>query len=418
MAGYVDILERIKSRNEFFKSDRFDLKSTETFAVNLRKSKRAFCASQKRFKPAESHSESKSALYNLVPDLSSLASNVDKFSYFLRYLPQVTDMAIEFLILEEMRLMLEPKNESLCFTQLHEEDIHYLASLICQRNDKIAEIIIDCLLNLIFYCDTIVEPLVEFGFAQSCLSKINNNCSSITYSAIWCLSNLAGSTSAIRERLKECGVLDFLIEFLIENEHLSKKVEAISLWAIKNFTVSPIILELEKLKDLITILKRSLTMKDLEIKLNSLLSLYYVLSTSESYAKAVMQSGIMSEVLKIIELKETDLVYFAIKIVSWLLSASDTTTQQMINLGVISKLALHICHVDSKIRNEVFFCFSNLLAGTEGQRISVMQDFVFIKIMDGLCDHKQRVRQQAGFCFENLSKKLQAMAFSKSSAKP
>ena len=168
--------------------------------------------------------------------------------------------------------------------------------------------------------------------------------------------------------------------------------------------LKPVVLELDKLQNLISVLKRSLRNEDLEIKLNSIRSLYFVLTSSESYAKTALQSGIISEVLGYIQMKEKKLVYYAIKIASLLISASDSTTQQMINLGVIPKLALHICNPDTQIRNEVFFSCSNLLAGTEGQRMCVIQDAIFLKLIDGLCDSDQGVRQQAGYCFYNLSK--------------
>ena len=214
---------------------------------------------------------------------------------------------------------------------------------------------------------------------------------------------MAGGTNDIRRRIVNYGVLEFFIQ-LLENKDFHDTTLSEYSRALRNLVSVKFTLSEESVEKLVKISKFLLEKNPRDIKLNSIIILSFIVENSDSYIKILMNNGVLEKIIKYLNSKDSKIVFLALKLVGRIFSSDDhNDTQLLLNFNIISELSAHIYDFDPRIRKEIYFCFSNLAAGTKSQRKELISSFVFIKMFNGLTDSEFSVKKEAGLVFYNLS---------------
>jgi uncharacterized protein YuzB (UPF0349 family) len=404
MAGCKDTMQRVLIRNENYLQGPVDieLKSHSKFAVELRKHKRSNTANEKRFKKPERRPDISPIILEIWPDLHNYHISV-QFSLLFEILNSNASTGMKLAILEHINSCTSDLKTNKHLVVITNQNLASIISLVNSDTQDVILAAIDSLINFTFCYEDIAEPLIKLCCVEALLKKINTSYD-ITFSAIWCISNLAGSSQDIRRRLINYGILEYMVEFLKKPKHSEKMLCMVS-WAIRNLCRPILTIDKELLSGLLDELKRLFRNPNIKTRTNSLMSLIFITETEE-YIPKFIATNTLSEVLSVMGSTSTKLSFYAIKLVGNVLSSVVTqNTQILLDLCIISKLSDHIYSYDTKIRKNVYFCFSNIAAGTDSQRQSLLDSYGFVKLMNGLLDKEFSVREEAWYLFYNFSVK-------------
>ena len=170
-------------------------------------------------------------------------------------------------------------------------------------------------------------------------------------------------------------------------------------------------LNLQVIEELVNATKTIHRNNNEEIKRNCLLILCNLLDSNDNYIEPVLKSGILSEIFINFDSKSTRLIYLTIRVAGKISTFSDEYIQRLLDLSILSKLTTVINHQLGKIRKEVYFCLSNIAAGSDYQRKELINNFIFMRSMNGMVDTDYDIRKEAGYLFYNISRKAKDQEF-------
>ncbi|OMJ80948.1 hypothetical protein SteCoe_18713 [Stentor coeruleus] len=409
MAGVTDTSKRISLRNQsFMDTGPNTTTKSNKFAVQLRKDKRMSLLTKKRQKflsPKDnSNGHFPNELFDIFPILSSSPNITSTFITLFDFIIIPQDNNILLLILKGINALLISENRDSIHFSLTQEHINALITLMDNTDENFIEISIDIGTNLIWLSNSYAEIFVRMGCWQCIYRNTIAKAEKVRLSSLWLLANLSGSSQDLRKRLINYGSFDFLIEFL-NLQNPSQKIVDAALWAMSNLSKNINTLDEDKFEALITLLKKyHRTQKKFTIK-SSLLIIYNLIYKNDIFIKAFLKSGIIPEILPHTKSNDSKTIYYCLKIFNIIISSNDNNnTQVLMNLNIIEILRELIDHHNDYIREEVYFCFSNIVAGTETQRQVFIQDFSLTKSLKGFIDCKVEVQNETSHLFLNLSK--------------
>jgi hypothetical protein len=308
------------------------------------------------------------------------------------------------MILKGINALLISENRDSIHISLTQVHINALIMQMDNDSECFVEISNDIGINLVNLDDSYADVLIRMG----CWQCINRNAQfgteKVKLSSLWLLANLAGTSQDVRKRLINYGSFDFLIE-LLHLQSPSQKIVEIVLWAMSNLSRIISTLDDDKFEKLTNLLKKyHRTQKKLIVK-SCLLIIYNLISKNEIFIKPFLKSGIIPEILPYTKSSDSKTVYYCLKICNVMISNNDNdNTQSLINLNIIEILRELIDHHNDPIREEVYFSFSNIVAGTETQRQAFIQDFALTKCLNGFLDYNPEIQNEASHLFLNLAK--------------
>lgn len=409
MAGVTDTSKRISLRNQSFMDVGANTATkSDKFAVQLRKDKRVSLLNKKRLKffnqKDNSNGPFPNELFRIFPTLSSSPNITSTFAilFDLIIVPQDNDTLL--MILKGINALLISENRDSIHFPLTQAHINALVVQMDNASECFVEVSNDIGINLVNLDDSYADILVRMG----CWQFINRNAQvgteKVKISSLWLLANLAGTSQDIRKRLINYGSFDFLIE-LLHLQDPSQKIVETALWAMCNLSKIISTIDDDKFEKLTNLLKKyHRTQKKFIVK-SSLLIIYNLISKNDSLIKPFLKSGLIPEILPYTKSNDSKTVYYCLKIFNVMISNNDNdNTQSLINLNIIEILRELIDHHNDHIREEAYFSFSNIVAGTESQRQAFIDDFALTKSLNGFLDYKPEIQNEASHLFLNLSK--------------
>eukprot|EP00049_Salpingoeca_infusionum_P017754 m.354218 g.354218 ORF g.354218 m.354218 type:complete len:518 (+) comp16958_c0_seq1:406-1959(+) len=204
---------------------------------------------------------------------------------------------------------------------------------------------------------------------EACLPLCNlllSDVEKVRDQACWCLGNIAGDGSMLRDMLIEMGALDHFLTMLL-NEETVGLLRNVS-WAISNFFrwKSPPAPE-EKMGLALSALSDALTKhEDQEVVSNVCWSICYITEAAESFLDLILEH--FGQVfMGFLRLPTHDAQLPCLRALGSITAGSDEQTDSVLALGLLDVMVPLMSSPKSNIRKDACWTLSNICAGTTPQ---------------------------------------------------
>ena len=164
--------------------------------------------------------------------------------------------------------------------------------------------------------------------------------------AAWCLGNIAGDCSALRDGALAAGALGPLIQNIMAPATPSLLNN--SVWALSNFCRGKPAPELALISSAIPVLASILSNNSGDAKVDALWALSYISDGQDERIQAVVNSGIAPILIDLLSSDESSIITPALRTVGNIVSGNDEQTQAILDAGLIAKMPVLL--QSSKVR--------------------------------------------------------------------
>lgn len=242
--------------------------------------------------------------------------------------------------------------------------------------------------------------MISEGIIEAAIPIINLQNLNATEHIIWCLGNLAGDSLDIRSIMHNYNIHEIIVDFL-QVKDLHFEVLEVCFFTLSNLMRNylPSLTFMDHLLKTIKVVMRN---KGPKITSDCLFILSYISNGSREHVNILINSGILSEMMPLLNNLDIKIQYPAIKTCANVVSENTFETQYMLNLKILDYLAISINSLKKKIRKESLFALSNIAAGTKSQVAQVVDHIAIKNAMKKLTDKCPLVRKEATMVFSNI----------------
>ena len=220
----------------------------------------------------------------------------------------------------------------------------------------------------------------------------------------WCLGNIAGDSSALRDIVLSSGAMQPILQNIVQPANATLFDNCV--WALSNFCRGKPQPQLDQVSPAIPILAsilKGVGSTSSSAKVDALWALSYISDGDDERIQAVLETeGLIHTLVEMLD-GDTNLVAPALRTVGNVVSGSDTQTQAVIDAGVMSKMLSLINSPKRMIRKEACWVISNIAAGTESQIKTVLKTKgLMLQIVDLSIESEWEVRKEAIWVISNV----------------
>jgi len=210
--------------------------------------------------------------------------------------------------------------------------------------------------------------VISQGGIEYFLEFCNDPCEDVFSQALWGLSNLAGESASIRDRLLDLNTLHITLTIYHTYKYkLKLETKRTIAWMINNLCRYKPPVNYFQVKDSVPYLLESLgTETDKEIVVENLWTCAYISDTGDEAIQGFVQCGILTKVANVVLTQVDNIVLLtpALRTLSNIVSGNDDATDYIISLNVVPTIVALLSHAKIAVRKEVCFFLSNVAAGT------------------------------------------------------
>jgi hypothetical protein len=224
--------------------------------------------------------------------------------------------------------------------------------------------------------------VVESGAVPHLCAALRSSHADTREQAAWCLGNVAGDGSALRDVVLQSGAMDALVANVAQPA--SASLLRNSTWALSNFcrgkpapSLDTLKLALPVLTGLINAacahgLDRSVEdapqiLPDKETVVDAAWALSYISDGEDANIQAVCDTGVVGPLVEMLKSQTNQMIVPALRTLGNIVSGSDVQTQLVIDSGALPAMVPLLSNPKKNIRKECCWMASNIAAGTTTQ---------------------------------------------------
>jgi importin subunit alpha-6/7 len=248
--------------------------------------------------------------------------------------------------------------------------------------------------------------IVEHNAIVPLVRCLGNADADVREQAAWCLGNVAGDSSDLRDVVLNSGAMNLLLQNLAQPHNISLLRNCT--WALSNFCRGkkpepPLSIVAPALPALAHLVMNS---NDNETMVDATWALSYISDGANERIQAVIeQPGLLEMLVKMCTSDNASLIVPALRVLGNCVSGDDTQTQAVLNAGGLNICNCLLEHTKKNIRKETCWMLSNVAAGTTEQLSQLMQNPSVLTQVLKQMGHgfEWDVRKEAAYVVSNIA---------------
>lgn len=237
-----------------------------------------------------------------------------------------------------------------------------------------------------------VPPLIALLLSKS--ANVREQCA-------WCLGNIAGDSTDLRNYVLECGGMSPLLQNIAQPENDGLLNNCV--WALSNFCRGKPQPQLSLVAPALPYLAGILEKKSGDALMDACWALSYLSDGDNDRIDAVMSTGVVTHLVSFLESHNATVVTPALRTIGNFVSGSDVQTQAVLDAGVLNFMPPLLEHARKNVRKETCWLLSNVAAGTKPQISQLMNSNILGTIVDLVHDAPWDVRKEATWVVSNIA---------------
>lgn len=246
--------------------------------------------------------------------------------------------------------------------------------------------------------------VVQAGVMPQLVRLLQHESAQIREQAAWCLGNIAGDSSDLRDMVLAEGALEGLLMNLNQPDSMSLLGNVA--WTVSNLCRGKPSPKMELIRPAIgplsTLLRRKV---NLDVAVDSVWALSYLADGENDRIDAIMT--IDPEITQALVNKLADsplnLLTPLVRTLGNFVTGTDEQTQAVVDAGVIQHMARLLGHNNRNIRKEACWLLSNIAAGSTGQLEAVLKASGLMEtVVDIARNDRWEVRKEALWVVSNM----------------
>jgi len=257
------------------------------------------------------------------------------------------------------------------------------------------------------------SAVVEAGAVSPLIALLMSSLPDAREQAAWCLGNIAGDSTNLRDSVLQAGVLEPLLKNIAEpaNDSLLSNV----VWSLSNLCRGKPQPDFEVIRHsipyLATLLENSGS-RNKEVLIDVCWALSYLSDGDEQRIQAVVDAGVTTTLVTLLDaalddkVKEVSasLVNPIIRTFGNIVSGNDSQTQTVIDCGIIGRVNTLLRHSRKNVKKETCWLLSNIAAGTHSQIVSLLSvNSLLASVIDLAEKSEWEVRKEATWVISNIA---------------
>ena len=247
------------------------------------------------------------------------------------------------------------------------------------------------------------KAVADAGAIPIFVGLLSSGSAEIREQSGWCLGNIAGDCTDLRNMVLEAGAMQPMIQNIMQPATTSLLNNCV--WALSNFCRGKPAPELTIVAPAVPVLA-SIVMNDSssdDAKTDALWALSYISDGDDSRIQAVVDcAGLVVRLVELLGVPGTNIITPALRTVGNIVSGNDQHTQAALDAGLIKQMPVLLQSPKRAIRKEACWVLSNVAAGTQAQIQTVFKAGLS-HVNDLALNSEWEVRKEAIWVLSNIA---------------
>jgi len=239
-----------------------------------------------------------------------------------------------------------------------------------------------------------VEPLVGLLTSQS---------ADVREQSAWCLGNVAGDCAELRDTVIRAGAVEPILANVRQPESLSLLRNTI--WAMSNLCRGKPGVQIEVARQVMPVLANTVMLcSDEDTLIDACWAFSYLTDgENERIDLLVEHKPVVQALVKHLDSKSSSLIAPVLRTLGNVITGTDEQTQVVMDSGILSHLLQLLQHPKKSLRKETCWLISNIAAGNRKQISMLLEEPRLIhEVLQHLAWGQWEVREEAAWAISNL----------------
>lgn len=246
------------------------------------------------------------------------------------------------------------------------------------------------------------QLIVDYNAVGPLVQLLSSSNPDIREQSAWCLGNVAGDSTALRDLVLSHGALPPLLANLAQPHSLSLLRNCT--WTLSNLCRGKPQPRLEMIQSAMPALAHLVKSEDQDTKIDAAWAISYITDGNDDRIQPMIDLGVLPTLLQMMSSDITTMVVPALRALGNMVSGNDLQTQAVVDAGALPVLLPLLSHMKKNIRKETCWVISNIAAGTPVQLNSLFQlPNLLPQVIEQLRVGEWDVRREACWVISNVA---------------
>lgn len=261
-----------------------------------------------------------------------------------------------------------------------------------------------CLTNLASSESEYTLLLFDHGATQVLCTLLTSQHIEVVEQAIWCLGNMAGDNTRIRDAILYAGVIKPISTILMTRPNLSHSFKRNASWTLANLCRGKPNPPFEMVKEALPALGKILLEHDQEEIITDILWAFsYVSDGTDNKMQYITETGILPRLVEMLRHPNVAISVACLRTLGNILTGTDEQAQMALDAGALLVMNELLSHQKKALRKEVAWCISNITAGPEHQIQAVIDSGVIDQLIHMMQHDDWEIRKEACWAVSNCT---------------